>query len=540
MKWLGDGDEESDRAMEFIDLVLDPYGFDSLLKDDATVPQWHALISLMQRPWFSRRWIIQEIMLAKKATLHCGNYVQDWSNFVAIVEMIKRHLDELKTIFAKSNRYNKNTEILSDMQTFGAYSLAQATSTLLRKSDDGRVLDRLCTLEELLLSLPAFECGNARDTIYAVLSLAKDVPGSSLKSGSLFDRQPKPRSNSMIPISPGVLDPVPSFEVDYAKSVAEVFADVVKFYISSTGHLDILCRHWAPPKDAFPMETSKSGPPLPSWILSVSAPAKFLGLRYRNWGLKIPNSLVGPPNQRNYNACGQYQVASPRFESSTVQKVVREQWQRLTAKNLFTKQRIHVDERRFSGFIFVQGFRLDTIAEIGPRGAEGIIPYEWMDMIDTKREGVQEAFWRTLVANRSEDNKAAPTWYERSWNYCMNNSHHGDINMTALRQSDEAKMVKPFLERVQNVIWNRKFFVTKGGDKAPLLGLAPLEAKAGDKICIFYGCSVPVVLREHMDTFGHHFQFIGEAYVHDRMEGEALDHLSHMDLQDATEEFKLK
>jgi hypothetical protein len=145
--------------MEFIDLVLDPYGFDSLLEDDATVPQWHALISLMQRPWFSRRWIIQEIMLAKNATLHCGNYVQDWSNFVAIVEMIRRHLDELKKNFAKSPKYNKDTEILSDMQTFGTYSLVQATSTLLRKSDDGRVLDRLCTLERLLLDLPAFECG---------------------------------------------------------------------------------------------------------------------------------------------------------------------------------------------------------------------------------------------------------------------------------------------------------------------------------------------------------------------------------------------
>jgi hypothetical protein len=526
--------------MEFIDLVLDPYGFDLLLNDDATVPQWHALISLMQRPWFNRRWVIQEIMLAKKATLHCGNYVQDWSNFVAIVEMIKRHLDELKKIFAKSPKYNKDTEILSDMQTFGAYSLAHATSTLLRKSDDGRVLDRLRTLEELLLDLPAFQCGNLRDTVYSVLSLAKDIPSSSQKSSLLFDHPPKPRSNSLIPISPGVLDPVPSFDVDYAKSVTEVFADVVKFYISSTGHLDILCRHWAPPKDVFLKVPSKNDPPLPSWILSVSTSTKFIGSRYRNWGLKIPNSLVGPPHRRNYNACGQYQVASPRFESSTVQKVVREQWRRLSAKNQYTKQRVSVDERRFSGFIFVQGFRLDTIAEIGPRGAEGIIPYEWLDMIDTKRDGIEEAFWRTLVANRSEDNKAAPTWYERSWNYCMNNSHHGDINMTALRQSGDAKMVKPFLERVQSVIWNRKFFITKVGEEVSLLGLAPLEARAGDKICIFYGCSVPVILREHMDTFGHHFQFIGEAYVHGMMDGEALNHQSHRDLEDATEEFKLK
>ncbi|KAF2971086.1 hypothetical protein GQX73_g2426 [Xylaria multiplex] len=33
-----------------------------------------ALVNFSERPWFSRRWIIQEACLARKATVHCGTY----------------------------------------------------------------------------------------------------------------------------------------------------------------------------------------------------------------------------------------------------------------------------------------------------------------------------------------------------------------------------------------------------------------------------------------------------------------------------------
>jgi len=31
------------------------------------------------RPWFSRRWILQEVMMAQQATVHCGNSSMPWS-----------------------------------------------------------------------------------------------------------------------------------------------------------------------------------------------------------------------------------------------------------------------------------------------------------------------------------------------------------------------------------------------------------------------------------------------------------------------------
>jgi hypothetical protein len=50
-----------------------------------------------------------------------------------------------------------------------------------------------------------------------------------------------------------------------------------------------------------------------------------------------------------------------------------------------------------------------------------------------------------------------------------------------------------YLKRVQNVVWNRKVFKSDND----LFGLASRHVEAGDFICILFGCSVPVILREH-------------------------------------------
>jgi hypothetical protein len=54
-------------------------------------------------------------------------------------------------------------------------------------------------------------------------------------------------------------------------------------------------------------------------------------------------------------------------------------------------------------------------------------------------------------------------------------------------------VVAEFCRRVQAVIWNRSLMRTKAGH----LGMVRRDAQTRDLLCILYGCSVPVVLREH-------------------------------------------
>ena len=61
-----------------------------------------------------------------------------------------------------------------------------------------------------------------------------------------------------------------------------------------------------------------------------------------------------------------------------------------------------------------------------------------------------------------------------------------------------------------------------------LLGLAPRYWQVRDLVCILFGCSVSIILRklDGGDKTGQasepYFRFIGEAYIHGMMDGEAI------------------
>jgi hypothetical protein len=71
--WLGEGDATSAMAFKFIQKeVLQLQNFDELCDSKEASKKWGALLDLMQRQWFSRRWVVQEIALAREAVIYCG------------------------------------------------------------------------------------------------------------------------------------------------------------------------------------------------------------------------------------------------------------------------------------------------------------------------------------------------------------------------------------------------------------------------------------------------------------------------------------
>lgn len=86
--WLGDSDLSSDLAILFVkQQILQLQHFDDLSSSPHSSEKWRALLELMQRPWFSRRWVIQEVTLAKKAIIHCGKAKLAWTKFAIAVEL---------------------------------------------------------------------------------------------------------------------------------------------------------------------------------------------------------------------------------------------------------------------------------------------------------------------------------------------------------------------------------------------------------------------------------------------------------------------
>lgn len=96
--WLGNDSEDSSVAMNFIPELLNLDLIDKLVREDSTPRQWQALINLMKRRYFSRRWVVLELILARRAVLHCGSDTVDWTNFGDAAVILGSRYDEVELL----------------------------------------------------------------------------------------------------------------------------------------------------------------------------------------------------------------------------------------------------------------------------------------------------------------------------------------------------------------------------------------------------------------------------------------------------------
>ena len=179
-------------------------------------------------------------------------------------------------------------------------------------------------------------------------------------------------------------------------------------------------------------------------------------------------------------------------------------------------------KRRSDGSLYVRGFKIGELEQVSHRLFEGLVPAEWLQLggrIEPGNGATKEIppyFWRTLVADRDPNGQLAPKrYYTALDNALTKRNSNGDIITTDLIRHGQPKEMVTFLQRAQDVIWNRKFFLLKR-DAKPRFGIAPTKSQKGDILCILFGCSVPVVLR-NVELSGKRtsgepaFQLIGEA-----------------------------
>ena len=338
-------------------------------------------------------------------------------------------------------------------------------------------------------TLSIFETNSCYDVIYSVLALARDAKpvASDERFGVLSDCK--------YPILEAFL-PNKQYKVKYQKPFVDIAGNFVNFCIKEstftdkTRALDILCRPWAPE------QLSRDGPlakesrgtkpesvrtehefPLPSWISRVSGASHSFwthpGFSTLKLGRKNADSLVGlpGPTQRRYSAAG-----TKAIDFNTLR---------------FRKR---AGLGHYS--LFAKGFELDTVNEVYNQAHGGAIPAQWVEAADwhnAPETAPPDAFWRTLVANRGSDGGKPPGYYSRACQetFLKGGLRSGSVNTADLIRNEPCSISARFCRRVQEVIWNKVLVRTWRGN----LGLVGSNVQVGDKICILYGCSVPVVLR---------------------------------------------
>jgi hypothetical protein len=477
--WLGE-DDSSKKALKFIPKIMDLTAIEKLAspsdekeKSDEkkkSYDEWAAFVALLRNPVFSRLWLLQEVAVAQNITLHCGQPAIYYGDLVDAVAMFKSYRNKIAVLFRK---FGRNPKELSDRQVTMAERFIEVSVNALRvitTSNGQQKTLRLLSLEALVSYLHELDATDGLDRIYSVLAIANDGP--------------KLDDTTLMPLHGQEGGSIPLF--DYKANVADVYRAFVIQSIKNSRSLDIICRYWARPVKN---ET------LPTWVRPKQLIQKEIETVVSE--RTEADSLVGLPDHNNYHA-----------SRGTLAPI-----DLLTTASTLT--------------LTVTGFKLDTIAKLGPRASQGLILYEWLQLGGCTKNSrhqitVPDALWRTLVADRGPMGTMPPSWYARAFDYCLLHSSNGDINTNTLLQDcgADSSLVVDFLQRVQSIIWNRKFLVS---EKNKWIGLAPTAAEVNDVLVILHGCSVPVVLRpvkEEGDVVG--WLLVGECYVHGMMDGEAM------------------
>lgn len=131
--WLGEDNDDSTKAIDFIHEIMKLENFDSVSEKKENASKWQSLLLFMQRPWFSRRWVVQEVALARAATIYCGRDQIPWENFAVAVELfveVETATHRLSEVMRKDERFGHIPQWFEHVSELGASVLVEATGKI--------------------------------------------------------------------------------------------------------------------------------------------------------------------------------------------------------------------------------------------------------------------------------------------------------------------------------------------------------------------------------------------------------------------------
>ncbi|RSL73995.1 hypothetical protein CEP53_000590 [Fusarium sp. AF-6] len=476
--------------------ILSSQVFDSLETREIFARMAKAIEKLLSRPWWTRVWVLQEAILAKKITLHCGQRRVDWIYFRAIIfltmTMVSRHA-------AKSSGNPRNQiQNAGTQSTFLA--LAQRTYVFFftqRTSGFTQLITKL-SLADLLSLTSEFAATDPRDRLFALMSL---LPNESSERLAL---QP-----------------------DYVVKTRRLYIRAAKHFLETTRSLEVIT---ARPLPGNHDNLSPGDAPLPSWVPNWEAHCSWwLNSTWINdfTPMKALDMLSSANNDKDLTK------SDPTEPEEKMQHF---------RASLFDVSPFAFEFSTWDEILGVRGQSVDTVEEIGPTWDLGSAMEEssvfqaWKSIALMHQETTYpfsnqsrpEVFWRTVLMDRHHSPPAGQC-----------DPYNVERIPSVLDPQNVAKMFKPwgircsfppttqheellFLNHMHNLaaqlwIWKGnlycaalRLFRTKKG----YIGLCHPRARPGDEVAILFGAPVPIVLRE-----------FNEGYVHGIMDGEIIQDL---------------
>lgn len=454
--WLGKAIEHSPLAFDLMRQLhtmavnTEPHDLDRPMPKDSSLLRslpkagslaWRALEVLLWRPWFTRAWVIQEITMARSATVICGEDIIPWQYLVVVISFLNRRF----------------ITIIIALDLGPAHPLKELY--LFYRSTTEKPLIKLLASTRRSMS------GNPCDKVYALLGLATD--------------------SSLTP--------------DYRLPVTEVFKEVSRNFLVQS--LDVLSLVGGP--------TWKAIEGLPSWTADWSQPLPESSYLYE---------FIGSP----LNACGST-TSSIRFsEDRNILFVKGIVFDRV---DLHGSSNINPNVTTDEGNVGVSARGLGTTWSYF-FNVSNVRRFRYWERLVLRLkqyptgEPIEDVLHRTMIAdNLSIPREAVPSvplkhLYE-SFRRTARLPGERVKSENGTEEVDEASG-KIYSVAIERATRGRRLFSTKRG----YVGLGPSGTRAKDCVVFLAGGRTAYILRKRKEASS--YTFLGEAYLHGLMRGEAF------------------
>lgn len=532
------------------------------LQGSITHRQWLGLLALLSRPWFQRAWVVQELALARQATVVCGEQMIHWTRLAATLTFIhaKRwyhHLctEKMRHIASLRDDPGMYSDFLASRTEFptGTFSLMR-TRKILRNN----ALKRSHSLRGE--SGPQAQS----DTTLRIPLLPKVIANSGTLSPPDNPWEPRPGAVSLDTLMQVHRDklatdprdkvyafvglastktlvcgaPATSVRPNYELPVQVVYTRLMTQLLLAHGGLHLLSHVQDPSL------TKLEG--LPSWVPDFSVRLAPYPLRFRGAAA--------------WSACGNARWQPPSSDEDMKRGILRVQGSRI---GVVEETALLQNEAECSAEYWASIVNLAlSLAEKYPQLPNWTVAHE-------KPQSRLEALWRTLITDLYSRQHPAPDdcgnlfmeyilnlqirhtlapWSDVDFMPHQSHTHADNIQPRwhdLLRSEPEGLAVyKKRMATIMESIFqgtyspinlaelqhdldiasgsSRRLFRTDKG----LLGTGMKSVKKGDEVWVFAGSKLPMLVRKRPDSeYDNEFRLVGETYVHGIMhwEGGAND-----------------
>lgn len=203
---------------------------------------WSKVMRFFSSPWFTRLWVLQEIVFAQEAILTWGDYSISWKYVGAAIEAIRQDQRTHGIHWLLNTRNLQNASFMWHLSNLYRHAeCLQASQDSQQPAQDG--VHPFLHLLDLARSL---EVTDPRDKVYALLGFPTAEAGFN--------------SSSLMP--------------DYTLSTAEVYMQVTRSFIEKNQSLDVLGLVTYQPQQSISIQTDQIAD-LPSWAPNFNSNTIF-------------------------------------------------------------------------------------------------------------------------------------------------------------------------------------------------------------------------------------------------------------------------